>query len=49
VEAPLQPAWVDPDGPARRRLAAVGVDEVVLAWSARLGLTAIDDAGRRLR
>ena len=49
VEAPLEPAWVDPDGPARRRLAAAGVDEVVLAWRAGLGLAAIDEAGRQLR
>ena len=49
VEAPLEPAWVDPDGPARRRLAAAGVDEVVLAWRAGLGLAAIDEAGRHLR
>ena len=49
VEAPLEPAWVDPDGPARRRLATVGVDEVVLAWRAELGLAAIDEAGRGLR
>jgi HlyD family secretion protein len=48
VEAPLEPAWVDPDGPARRRLAAAGVDEVVLAWRAGLGLAAIDEAGRHL-
>jgi alkanesulfonate monooxygenase SsuD/methylene tetrahydromethanopterin reductase-like flavin-dependent oxidoreductase (luciferase family) len=49
VEAPLEPAWVDPDGPARRRLAAVAVDELVLSWRAELGLAAIDEAGRWLR
>jgi hypothetical protein len=49
VEAPLEPSWIDPDGPARRRLAAVGVDEIVLSWRAALGLAAIDDAGRQLR
>ena len=49
VEAPLEPAWVDPDGPVRRRLALAGVDEVMLAWRAGLGLGAIDEAGRRMR
>ena len=49
VEAPLEAAWVDPDGSARRRVAAAGADEVVLAWRAGLGLGAIDEAGRQLR
>jgi alkanesulfonate monooxygenase SsuD/methylene tetrahydromethanopterin reductase-like flavin-dependent oxidoreductase (luciferase family) len=49
VEAPLEPGWIDPDGPSRRRLAAAGVTEVVLAWRAGLGLAAIDEAGAALR
>ena len=49
VEAPLEPGWTDPDAPARRRLTAIGVNEVVLAWSASLGLAAIDAAASQLR
>jgi alkanesulfonate monooxygenase SsuD/methylene tetrahydromethanopterin reductase-like flavin-dependent oxidoreductase (luciferase family) len=33
VEAPSEPAWLDPDGDQRRRLVEVGVDELILAWN----------------
>ena len=48
VEAPLEAKWLDPDGPARRRLTAAGVGEVILAWRPDLGLDAIDEAGRAI-
>jgi alkanesulfonate monooxygenase SsuD/methylene tetrahydromethanopterin reductase-like flavin-dependent oxidoreductase (luciferase family) len=33
VEAPCEPAWLDPDGGQRSRLVELGVDELILAWN----------------
>jgi alkanesulfonate monooxygenase SsuD/methylene tetrahydromethanopterin reductase-like flavin-dependent oxidoreductase (luciferase family) len=33
VEAPCEPAWLDPASDQRRQLVGLGVDELVLAWN----------------
>ena len=37
VEAPCEPAWLDPDGAQRSKLVELGVDELILAWRPAIG------------
>jgi alkanesulfonate monooxygenase SsuD/methylene tetrahydromethanopterin reductase-like flavin-dependent oxidoreductase (luciferase family) len=48
VEGPFLPEWIDAGSQARARVAGCGVDEVMVAWRAELGLARIDEAARWL-
>ncbi len=48
VEAPFADEWFDDSHPSRQRLAALGVDRLMLAWTGDQGLRSIGRAGEAL-
>ena len=49
VECPWEPAWLDPASASRRVLTDLGVTEIVVRWSAAMGLDPIRRASGLLR
>ncbi len=44
IESPFEPAWLEPEGDVHDRLAALGVDRVIVRWTPDLGFAVFDGA-----